>query len=99
MDADHLDIYGTGEAVREAFIAFSEKIKSGGTLVKKHGLPVPTPKIGIGQLSYHLTDHQADVYTKNLRILSGNYLFDVEGRQGSLKDVQLNVGGWHNVEN
>jgi UDP-N-acetylmuramate--alanine ligase len=35
MDADHLDIYGTGEAVNEAFIAFSRKIKSGGTLVQK----------------------------------------------------------------
>ncbi len=99
MDADHLDIYGTGEAVREAFVAFSEKIKSGGTLVKKHGLPVPTPRTGIGQLSYHLTDQQADVYTKNLRIHSGNYVFDVEGRQGRLKDVELNVGGRHNVEN
>lgn len=99
MDADHLDIYGTAEAVREAFVSFSQKIKSGGTLVKKHGLPVPQPKSGIGQLSYHLTDQQADVYTKNLRIHSGNYVFDVEGRQGILKDVQLNVGGWHNVEN
>jgi UDP-N-acetylmuramate--alanine ligase len=99
MDADHLDIYGTGEAVREAFVAFSEKIKSGGTLVKKHGLPLPAAKTGVGEISYHLTDPKADVYTKNLRILSGNYVFDVEGRQGSLKDVQLQVGGWHNVEN
>jgi UDP-N-acetylmuramate--alanine ligase len=99
MDPDHLDIYGTGEAVREAFVAFSEKIKSGGTLVKKHGLPLPETKAGVGQISYHLTDQQADVYTKNLRIQSGNYLFDVEGHQGSLKNVQLNVGGRHNVEN
>lgn len=41
MDADHLDIYGTAEAVQEAFIEFSKKIKSGGTLVQKHGLPIP----------------------------------------------------------
>jgi UDP-N-acetylmuramate--alanine ligase len=99
MDADHLDIYGTGEAVKEAFIAFSEKIKSGGTLVQKHGLPIPKLAGGIQQLSYHLHDHNADVYTKNIRIHSGNYIFDVEGKEGILKDVQLNVGGWHNVEN
>src|SRR5450631_3521051 len=99
MDADHLDIYGTGEAVKDAFIAFSEKIKSGGTLVQKLGLPIPRPAEGIQQLSYHLHDHSADVYTKNLRIQSGNYVFDVEGSEGHLKDVQLNVGGWHNVEN
>src|ERR1700676_4889420 len=99
MDADHLDIYGTGEALKEAFIAFSKKIKSGGTLVKKHGLPVPKPSGDVGQLSYHLTDNNADVYAKNLRILSGNYIFDVEGKEGKMKDVQLNVSGWHNVEN
>jgi len=99
MDADHLDIYGTGEAVNEAFIAFSRKIKSGGTLVQKHGLPVPKPTADIQQLSYHLTDQRADVYTKNLRILSGNYVFDVQGTDDVMKDVRLNVGGWHNVEN
>src|ERR1700719_4221299 len=96
MDADHLDIYGTKQAVEEAFIAFSKKIKSGGTLVQKHGLPIPKPAGNIQQLSYHLTDHNADVYSKNLRILSGHYIFDVEGKEGKMKDVRLNVGGWHN---
>ncbi len=99
MDADHLDIYGTEQAVEEAFIAFSKKIKSGGTLVQKHGLPLPKPGGDIQQLSYHLTNDNADVYTKNLRIREGNYVFDVEGSEGNLRDVQLNVGGWHNVEN
>jgi UDP-N-acetylmuramate--alanine ligase len=99
MDADHLDIYGTGDAVNEAFIAFSQKIKSGGTLVQKHGLPIPKPVTGIQKISYHLTDRNADVYTENLRIQSGNYIFDVEGNLIKIKDVRLNVGGWHNVEN
>jgi UDP-N-acetylmuramate--alanine ligase len=99
MDADHLDVYGTAESVKEAFIAFSEKIKSGGTLVQKHGLQIPKPVRDIQRLSYHLTDHNADVYTNNLRIQSGNYVFDVEGKTGKLPDVKLNVGGWHNVEN
>jgi UDP-N-acetylmuramate--alanine ligase len=99
MDPDHLDIYGTGEAVKEAFIAFSKKIKSGGTLVQKHGLPVPKPAGDVQRLSYHLTDNNADVYTKNLRIQAGNYVFDVEGREGTMQGVRLNIGGWHNVEN
>ncbi|HSZ32230.1 MAG TPA: UDP-N-acetylmuramate--L-alanine ligase [Puia sp.] len=99
MDADHLDIYGTAEAVKEAFIAFAEKIKSGGTLVKKHGLPIPKSTGNVGQLSYHLTDQNADLYTENLRVHSGNYIFDVQGTGGHLKNVQLNVGGRHNVEN
>ncbi len=99
MDPDHLDIYGTAEAVKEAFLAFSEKIKSGGTLVQKHGLPIPKPSGDKSRLSYHLTDHNADVYTKNLHIRSGNYVFDVEGSEGKMEGVELQVGGWHNVEN
>ncbi len=38
MDADHLDIYGTAEAVQQAFIDFSGRIKPGGLLVSKKGL-------------------------------------------------------------
>ncbi|HLO38618.1 MAG TPA: Mur ligase domain-containing protein, partial [Lacibacter sp.] len=38
MDADHLDIYGTAEAMEEAFIEFTRKIKPGGWLISKHGL-------------------------------------------------------------
>ena len=30
MDADHLDIYGTAEAMEQAFIDFSKKVKPGG---------------------------------------------------------------------
>ncbi|HEY2720187.1 MAG TPA: Mur ligase domain-containing protein, partial [Chitinophagaceae bacterium] len=38
MDPDHLDIYGTAEAMEQAFIDFSKKIKPGGLLVSKFGL-------------------------------------------------------------
>ena len=38
MDADHLDIYGTAEAMEQAFIDFSKRIKPGGLLIAKFGL-------------------------------------------------------------
>jgi UDP-N-acetylmuramate-alanine ligase len=38
MDADHLDIYGTAEAVEVAFIEFANRVKSNGLLIRKHGL-------------------------------------------------------------
>jgi UDP-N-acetylmuramate--alanine ligase len=37
MDPDHLDIYGTTEAMEQAFIDFSKKIKPGGMLISKFG--------------------------------------------------------------
>jgi len=38
MDPDHLDIYGTAQAMEDAFIDFSKKIKPGGLLISKFGL-------------------------------------------------------------
>ncbi len=38
MDADHLDIYGTAQAVEQAFIDFSGRLKPGGLLISRKGL-------------------------------------------------------------
>src|SRR4051794_2344899 len=38
MDADHLDIYGTEEALQDAFVAFGAQVKKGGLLLNKFGL-------------------------------------------------------------
>ncbi len=38
MDPDHLDIYGTEEALQDAFIDFAARIKKGGLLLSKFGL-------------------------------------------------------------
>lgn len=99
MDPDHLDIYGTGAAVEEAFIAFSRKIKTGGTLIHKKGLRIPMPERAITELTYSLNDRQADSYAGDIRIEEGSYLFDVAGSGGLMKNVKLNMGGRHNIEN
>src|SRR6476660_4959744 len=38
MDPDHLDIYGTEEALQDAFIEFGKKVKPGGLLLNKFWL-------------------------------------------------------------
>ncbi len=40
IDPDHLDIYGTPEAVVEAYKQFARQIKPGGALIYKYGLPL-----------------------------------------------------------
>jgi UDP-N-acetylmuramate--alanine ligase len=99
MDADHLDIYGTGAAVEEAFLAFSGKIKNEGTLINKYGLPLPHPGKNIRQHSYHLSDTDADIVAEDIRVGEGSYRFDVAADNWSLPGVQLNIGGRHNIEN
>lgn len=99
MDPDHLDIYGTPEAMEEAFIEFSGKVKPGGWLLNKYSLERAGELKAPNRLSYSLHDHRADVYAANIRNQYGSYEFDVVMKDWSLKDVVLNMGGLHNIEN
>lgn len=99
MDADHLDIYGTAEAMEEAFIEFSNKIKPGGVLVKQFGLKRGKALTADTHLTYSLQNESADVYGANIRMMNGSYEFDVLIKDNILDHVKLNMGGMHNVEN
>jgi UDP-N-acetylmuramate--alanine ligase len=99
MDADHLDIYGTEDAMQDAFVEFSKKLKSGGLLVSKSGLAKEDFFKAENHLKYSLDDKGADVYAGNIRMIQGSYEFDVRIKGWTLKDVVLNMGGRHNVEN
>jgi UDP-N-acetylmuramate--alanine ligase len=99
MDADHLDIYGTEKAMQDSFIEFSGKLKQGGTLITKEGLPRQDELKSDRQLKYSLKDKNADVFTDNIRLVNGYYLFDVKVQNEVVEEVALNMGGLHNVEN
>jgi UDP-N-acetylmuramate--alanine ligase len=99
MDADHLDIYGTAESVEQAFIDFSSKIKPGGMLIRHHSLKRGRELKGDRQVTYALSNREADVYVDNIEIYDGSYEFDVIMKENRLNRVRLNMGGLHNVEN
>ena len=99
MDPDHLDIYGTAENMEDAFIDFSSRIKPGGFLLSKYGLKKQLELKGDKHLTYHLQNKNADVFAENIKMNNGSYCFDVQNKEWSLKNVVLNMGGMHNVEN
>ena len=99
MDPDHLDIYGTAQAMEEAFVDFSKKIKPGGLLISKFGLKRGKDLAASRHLTYSLQNESADAYAGNIRMRNGSYEFDVMIRDNRLEDVVLNMGGMHNVEN
>ncbi len=99
MDPDHLDIYGTAEEVEKAFIQYSANIKPNGTLLAKHGLHRGSELQGDNKLSYSLQNDAADVYATNIRLDDGGYEFDVVQQDWMIDNVQLRIGGMHNVEN
>jgi UDP-N-acetylmuramate--alanine ligase len=104
MDPDHLDIYGTAEAMEDAFVLFAQKIRPDGWLIKKLGLDREDQLKAAHTITYHLHDERADVYTKNLKVDNGGYTFDlvlngIRDDQFVISGLRLNAGGYHNVEN
>lgn len=99
MDPDHLDIYGTAENVEQAFIDFAGKVREDGKLIVKHGLKRAGELESDKYISYSRNDKSADVFTDNMRLDDGSYIFDVCLQGHRVKDVRLNMGGLHNVEN
>ena len=99
MDADHLDIYGTAENMEDAFIEFSTKIKSNGCLILKNGLKRAGDFKIADTCTYSSNDKDANIHEENLKIKNAAYEFDVVNNFWTLKNVILNMGGLHNIEN
>jgi UDP-N-acetylmuramate--alanine ligase len=99
MDPDHLDIYGTPEAVTDAFVEFSQKLKPGGCLVSKYGMKRSAELTAAHQYHYDYQNSLADVKAVNLKVVQGAYCFDVQFSNFMVSDVMLPMGGLHNIEN
>jgi UDP-N-acetylmuramate--alanine ligase len=99
VDPDHLDIYGTAAEVLKAFGEFSDKIKTGGTLIQKKGTHFVTDAATKNILSYAYNQEDASFHPINLKVVDGSYHFDIVHPKGVLKNIILNMGGLHNVEN
>jgi UDP-N-acetylmuramate--alanine ligase len=99
MDPDHLDIYGTAEAMENAFIEFGEKIRPGGLLVSKFGLKRSNELKNENHLTYSLQNESADARAANIKMVHGGYQFDLVIRDQAIEGLKLNIGGMHNVEN
>ncbi len=99
VDPDHLDIYGTYEAVKEAFSQFVERIKPGGALILKAGVEIElrNPAIKLYRYAY---DTPCDFYASNIRLeQGGHYRFDLVMPDRIVKDCTLGIPGWVNIEN
>mgnify|MGYP002552151675 CR=1 FL=1 len=98
-DADHLDIYGTHEAVKAAFSQFVRQIGAGGFLIVKRGVDIvlDNPDITVYRYAY---DEPCDFYARNIRLQQGgHYRYDLVTPDGTIADCTLGIPGWINVEN
>jgi UDP-N-acetylmuramate--alanine ligase len=97
-DPDHLDIYGTPEAYREAFEHFTSLIRQGGCLIMKYGINVhPRTAAGVRVYSYGL--EEGDFHAENVSIGGGEISFDFIAPDIRINDVLLGVPVKVNIEN
>lgn len=99
IDADHLDIYGTYEAVREAFGQFIGNIKPNGTLIVKAGVDVtPYLRNDLNVITYSI-DQKADVFASDLHVEENAYHFNLNTPNLRIENLVVNYPGRVNVEN
>ena len=99
VSADHLDIYGTFEAVVEAFGQFAALIKEGGHLILKKGVEITLPDEGVKVWRYSY-DEECDFYATNIALCEGGYYnYDIVTPEGVIEGCRLGIPGWVNIEN
>ena len=91
MDADHLDIYGTSEAIEESFVEFSSKIEDKSKLFITKELPLEGVTCAVNE--------GAAFEALNVRIDKGSYIFDVQTPTEIIKDLHFGLPGKHNLMN
>ena len=97
-DSDHLDIYGTHEAYLESFRKYTSLIRPDGCLIIKKGIDLQ-PDVKEGGTVYTYSDKEGDFHAENIRIGNGEIFFDFISPLGNIKDVQLGVPVYVNIEN
>lgn len=99
VDADHLDIYGTVEAVVEAFEQFASQIESGGALILKKGVDLKFDDTK-RKLYRYSCDDGGDFHAENIRLMEGgHYLYDIVLPDGRIEDCELGILGKVHIEN
>lgn len=98
-DADHLDIYGTAEAVTEAFEEFASQIQDGGALILKQGVALKFDTTTRSLYRYSC-DNGGDFHAENIALIEGgHYKYDIVLPDGRIEGCTLGILGKVHIEN
>src|SRR5438094_4383268 len=101
VDAEHLDHYGNLDAIREAFVAFVNKVPFYGSAVlclDQPNIQMLLPRLEKRVITYAL-ESGADLVARRLQLAGMTSRFDVYQRGTLLGDCLLQIPGRHNVLN
>ncbi len=99
MDADHLDIYGDHEHLKEAFHQFMGQVREGGKIIVHNRLPVNREaNERVDWFTYGL-EGEADYRATELYFRDGYHHFTAHTPEGTIGEIRLGLPGRVNVEN
>jgi len=101
VDPEHLDYYGTVEALQQAFVDFADRVPFYGLAVMCIDHPVVQhliPRVGKRLVTYGVS-HQADWRADEVKLSAFQARFSVLHRGQRLGEVSLKMVGAHNVLN
>lgn len=98
VDADHLDIYGDDQHLKEGFMEFIKLIdEDGSLLIQKTALEKLATKPSIKTIPYGL--NAGEVQAENVKAGIASFIFDFVSSSHHMRGLELNMPGFHNVEN
>jgi UDP-N-acetylmuramate--alanine ligase len=101
IDAEHLDHYGSLEAIREAFVTFVNKVPFYGSVVlclDQPNIQMLIPRVEKRVITYGL-ESGADLVARRLHLAGMTSRFEVFQRGSLLGECTLQIPGRHNVLN
>ena len=102
MDPDHLDIYGTPDAMYAAYGEFATLV-TGNVLVHERISSLLLSNVHSKEIAKRTRTYSIDATSEpraeNIRVADGTYRFDLVAEGRTIKDISMGMPGRHNVEN
>lgn len=99
IDPDHLDIYGTPEAMVVAYSQFCHKVRSGGTLIIEENIISSLSLPGDVTVSTYGFGEKASFRAENIEKGDGFYRFDIKTPGERISNIKLMLPGQVNILN
>lgn len=96
-DADHLDIYGDENHVKESYELFAQLVKENGTLIVKKNVDNDL-RLTHKRIIYSL-NLDTEYCAQSIKIENAQFVYNIESPVESINEVVLGLPGLHNVEN
>ena len=100
-DADHLDIYGGHDALLDSFREFVKRVNPEGKIFLSRRAAIDLADVAAQQAttrSYSAAG-ATDCRAEHIRIEEGRFVFDYVSSEHNIKDLYMQMPGFHNVEN